>query len=73
VCVGSMVYPTVLVDGVVAGVWRIERADGGANLVVEEFAPVSGQARAALAEEGARLLGWAAGGQAHDVRFLPAA
>jgi hypothetical protein len=73
VCVGSMVYPTVLVDGVVAGVWRIERADGGANLVVEEFAPVSGGARAALAEEGARLLGWAAGGQAHDVRFLPAA
>jgi hypothetical protein len=41
--------------------------------VVEEFAPVCGEARAALAEEGARLLGWAAGGQAHDVRFLPAA
>jgi hypothetical protein len=69
VCVGSMVFPTVLVDGMVAAIWRLERADGGTSLVVDEFETLADDDRAAVAAEGERLLGWAAGGQAHDVRF----
>jgi hypothetical protein len=72
VCVGSMVFPTVLVDGVVVGVWRIGRTEGPASLVVTEFEPLTDADRAALTEEGGRLLTFAAGADAHEVRFAPA-
>jgi winged helix DNA-binding protein len=50
------VLPTFLVDGMVAGGWRIERAKASAVLLLEPFGPLAKTARAALAEEGAALL-----------------
>jgi hypothetical protein len=60
----------VLVDGFVAGSWKIARDGGGAALLVHPFAPLPPRDRAALADEGARLLAFAAAdARSHDVRF----
>jgi hypothetical protein len=73
VCVGAVVEPTVLVDGDVVAIWRIVRAGGGAVLEVEPLGGLSGADRAAVAEEGMRLLEFAAGDVGdRDVRFKAA-
>ena len=43
-------------DGFVHGMGKAEKKRGEATLRIEPFAPVPGPERAALAEEGARLL-----------------
>lgn len=67
------VRATFLVDGFVAGTWKIERTPGReatATLMIEPFTPLSGDARAALAAEGERLLRFAADeAGSHVVRF----
>jgi winged helix DNA-binding protein len=50
------ILPTFLVDGTVAGTWRIERARASAALVLQRFVDVTRTARAALVEEGKALL-----------------
>ncbi|HEY6961509.1 MAG TPA: crosslink repair DNA glycosylase YcaQ family protein [Gaiellaceae bacterium] len=50
----AMCKSTFLVDGYVAGIWRVERE----RLVVEPFAPLSPKARREVDAEGARLLEW---------------
>jgi len=50
------VAATILVDGVVAGAWKIEKAKGVATLVIEPFETLSKQNRDALAEEGERIV-----------------
>ncbi len=66
------IFPgTVLVDGFVAGMWRIARARGAATLAVELFGPVSAAERDAVAVEGERLLRFAAPGDDHEIRFAP--
>jgi hypothetical protein len=69
------IFPgTVLVDGFVAGIWRITRSRGAATLTVEPFGPISPPDRQALSREAQRLLGFAAPGAArHDIRFASAA
>jgi hypothetical protein len=52
---------TVLVDGSVRGVWKIERQRGTVTLVVETFEALADQDRVAVAEEGERLLQFVAG------------
>jgi Winged helix DNA-binding domain len=66
------VFPgTVLVDGFAAGMWRLSRAAGAATLTVELFRPVSSRDSEAIAEEGERLLGFAAAGTAgRDIRIV---
>jgi hypothetical protein len=60
----------VLVDGFGHGMWKIERRGDAATLLIEPFEPLRKRDRAAVAEEGARLLSFAAGdAQVHDVRF----
>jgi Winged helix DNA-binding domain len=59
----GIVRSAVLVDGFVRGLWGIERRPGGASLLITPFAsggPLAEADRAALAEEGARLLDFAA-------------
>jgi hypothetical protein len=63
----------VLVDGFVAGMWRITRSRRSAVLAVELFGPVSPRDREALAAEAQRLLAFAAPGGDHEIRFAPIA
>lgn len=66
------IFPgTVLVDGFVAGAWRITRPCGSAVLTAEMFAPVPGEDRDAITAEAQRLLGFAAPGASHEIRFAP--
>jgi Winged helix DNA-binding domain len=51
---GGMVQATYLVDGFVAGVWRVERG----RVVLEPFAPLPLASRRELEAEGARLEAW---------------
>ncbi|PRX99088.1 winged helix DNA-binding domain-containing protein [Allonocardiopsis opalescens] len=69
VCVGAVVLPTVLVDGTVQACWSLDlhrgprgrvEPDGPAALTVDLFFRVSPAEREAIAEEGARLLAFAA-------------
>jgi hypothetical protein len=60
--------PTVLVDGFAVGTWEID--DG--RLEIRLFADVEARDRAALEEEGERLLAFAAGSEPRGVRFAPA-
>jgi hypothetical protein len=61
---------TVLVDGFVRAQWQIQRARGKATLVIDLFEPMSRADRAALQEEGDRLLAFAAAdAEVRDVRF----
>ena len=50
------ILPTFLVDGRVAGTWKVEAKKASATLVIEPFAAVSRPARGALTEEGDALL-----------------
>ncbi|WP_256862839.1 winged helix DNA-binding domain-containing protein [Microbispora sp. GKU 823] len=79
--VNGIIRATILVDGFVAGLWRIERerierrrterAGETAVLEIEPFAPLGAATRDALAAEGERLLEFAAGdASARDIRFL---
>jgi hypothetical protein len=68
------IFPgTVLVDGFVAGMWRLTRSRRSAVLSVELFGPVSAGDRDAIAAAGGRLLGFAAAGDDHELRFAPLA
>jgi hypothetical protein len=69
------IFPgTVLVDGFVAGMWKITRSRAAAALTVELFGPLGPGDRDAVTGEGGRLLAFAAPeAGAHDLRFAPIA
>lgn len=48
--------PTILVDGVVAGMWRSERKRKDAILTITPFTPLSRVTRGELSDEGERLI-----------------
>ncbi len=50
------VRATILVDGFVRGVWRVEKTKTAAELVIEPFERLNRSDRAALTEEGERLV-----------------
>ena len=58
---------TILLDGVLAGTWRIRRAGDRATLTIRPFEPVRPADEAALADEGARLVAFATDGLAADI------
>jgi hypothetical protein len=52
------VLATFLVDGMVAGTWKVERKKKAAALVLEPFGVLGAETRALLEEEGEALLGF---------------
>ncbi len=70
VFVAPQIRATILVDGFVRGVWRLGRARHAVTLVIEPFEQLPPGVRAALAEEGGRLLRFLEGSTENlDVRI----
>jgi hypothetical protein len=68
--VNGIVKGTVLVDGFVAGSWRLDQTRSAATLSVEPFTPLSAADRAEVETEGAALLEFATPPAAtRDLRF----
>lgn len=66
----GVVPGTFLIDGFVRGAWKIKRERGTAALYLEPFEPLGEDESTALAEEGGRLLAFAApDAESRDVRF----
>ena len=62
--------PTVLVDGVVAAIWKLVKTRASATLRIEPFGRLRKADREAVAEEGERLLAFAAAdGSTRGVEF----
>jgi hypothetical protein len=62
-----------LIDGFIAGTWRLDRQRWGATLVITPFGKLAKKAAAALEAEGARLLEFASPQDQHEVRLVPPA
>ncbi|GII66051.1 hypothetical protein Skr01_61360 [Sphaerisporangium krabiense] len=72
--VNGIIRATILVDGFVAGTWKIVERGDTAALEITPFSALTPATRDALAEEGMNLLAFAAPGKSdQDVRFSPAA
>jgi hypothetical protein len=66
------IFPgSVLIDGFVAGMWRLARAKDTATLTIELVAPARERDR--VTEEAGRMLAFCAPESTHDVRFAPIA
>jgi hypothetical protein len=65
--------PFVLLDGLVAGWWRIVRSRDGLRLVVQPFERLGAKQRATLEAEGGALLDFAAAGEGpgREIAFAP--
>ncbi|MCY1369445.1 Winged helix DNA-binding domain protein [compost metagenome] len=73
--INGIVRGTVLLDGFVAGTWKIERATQAATVVLEPFTRWSAADRRGVEEEALRLLAFAADAEdaqaeRHSVRVL---
>ncbi|MFF1293823.1 MULTISPECIES: winged helix DNA-binding domain-containing protein [unclassified Streptomyces] len=62
---GNMAYSTLLVDGFLAGVWKLEED----ALVVEPFGTLTRAQREEVTEEGVRMLAVMHPGSSYDIRF----
>ncbi|QGQ95516.1 winged helix DNA-binding domain-containing protein [Paenibacillus psychroresistens] len=58
--VNGIIKATILIDGFVQGLWRIEKNKGTATLVVEPFIPLSHLDKESLTTEGIKLLAFVA-------------
>jgi hypothetical protein len=63
---------SVLVDGLVQAMWAARREGDAMGLAVRPSSPLSAGTRAAVLEEGSRVLGFLAPGREHDVGFVGA-
>lgn len=69
--VNGVVPGTFLVDGFVAGFWKVTRDGASAVVDLQPFSPLAAADRAALAEEAVRLLAFAApDARDRDARFV---
>ncbi|WP_134684984.1 winged helix DNA-binding domain-containing protein [Brevibacillus migulae] len=67
----GIVHSVIIIDGFVAGTWKIGRGKDTATLHIEPFQQISKQERKALLDEGARLLQFAAAdARTHDISFV---
>ncbi|MET9513593.1 winged helix DNA-binding domain-containing protein [Streptomyces sp. NPDC002994] len=68
---GNQSHSTFLVDGFLAGIWRLDEAKGGnaVTLTIEPFGTLGRAQRAALVEEGEYVLATMTSAGTRDVRF----
>jgi hypothetical protein len=74
--INGVIPGSVLIDGFVAGMWRLTRSRPEAAVTIEMFGPVrrlDAAQRDALTAEAERVLAFAAPGAAHVIRFAPLA
>ncbi|MDL5204564.1 winged helix DNA-binding domain-containing protein [Streptomyces sp. ALI-76-A] len=64
---GNQAYRTLLVDGFLAGVWKLEDT----TLVIEPFGRLTGDQRREVTEEGERMLTVMHPESSYDIRFGP--
>ncbi len=69
--INGVIPGTVLIDGFVAGMWRLVRSQRTATLTIELFGRV--RERDALVREAERVLAFCSPGASHDIRFGPVA
>ncbi|MEE1737808.1 winged helix DNA-binding domain-containing protein [Streptomyces sp. BE147] len=67
--VGNQSYGTVLVDGFLAAVWRVERSGDTATLTVQPLGRLGSAERDAVTEEAVRMLSVMTEATVYDVRF----
>ncbi|WP_246356943.1 winged helix DNA-binding domain-containing protein [Pyxidicoccus fallax] len=66
----GMVPGGLLVDGFFRGTWKLRRGRSTTTLVIEPYKRLSAPERAAVEEEGQRLLDFAAAAKARDIEFV---
>lgn len=66
---GNQAYCTFLLDGFLAGIWRLEETKDSAVLTVQPFGKVTRAQRDALAEEAELMLTTMSPARTHDIRF----
>ncbi|MFE7773235.1 winged helix DNA-binding domain-containing protein [Streptomyces sp. NPDC057445] len=66
---GNQAYRVFLVDGFLAGVWKLEETGDSATLTVEPFVELTREQRAAVAGEGEQMLATMSPAKALDLRF----
>jgi hypothetical protein len=72
--INGVIPGSVLIDGFVAGMWRLSRSRPEATVTIETFGrmrQIDTAQRDALAAEAGRVLAFGAPGAAHEVRFAP--
>jgi len=72
--INGVIPGSVLIDGFVAGMWRLTRSRLEAAVTIEMFGPARGgdaAQRDAVTVEAERVLAFGAPGVTHDVRFAP--
>jgi hypothetical protein len=68
--VNGIIKATILIDGFVQGVWRIECQTNSSKLIIEPFKPLLQVDKDALALEGAKLLDFVApDSKVRDIQF----
>jgi hypothetical protein len=67
--VNGVIPGSVLIDGFVAGMWRLTRSKDLTTVTIEVFGPM--RERAALEREAERVLAFCSPDAPHDIRFAP--
>ena len=57
----GIIRPTILIDGFVSGLWKVQKEKGTVKLIIELFKKLPDEEHNALTEEGTRLLDFLAG------------
>ncbi|MFJ3924529.1 winged helix DNA-binding domain-containing protein [Streptomyces sp. NPDC090022] len=70
---GNQAYRTLLVDGFLGGLWKIEEREGTARVVVELFGAVGAARREEIVAEGESMLAAMTGAERTSVEFGPVA
>ncbi len=66
---GNQAYCTFLVDGFLAGIWKLTEADERATLTIQAFGTLTGEQRDAVAAEAELTLSTLSAAAAHEIRF----